>query len=94
MSTGTETTVDVRITPRAELALRGVASDAPVRRPDAPVRRPDGAGPSDDGHVLVDGAGAALPRNPLPRTRRQSVARRRGHRSHPDRRTPSPSSTT
>jgi len=42
---------------RAELALRGVASDAPVRRP-------DGAGPSDDGHVLVDGANAALPRNP------------------------------
>ncbi|MGI5461074.1 MSMEG_0568 family radical SAM protein [Streptomyces sp. CA-249302] len=51
------TAVDVRITTRAELALRGVALDAPVRRP-------DGAGPSDDGHVLVDGAGAALPRNP------------------------------
>ncbi|MEU3984406.1 MSMEG_0568 family radical SAM protein [Streptomyces sp. NPDC026672] len=49
--------VDVRITTRAELALRGVALDAPVCRP-------DGAGPSDDGHVLVDGAGAALPRNP------------------------------
>jgi radical SAM protein (TIGR04043 family) len=31
---------------------------------DAPVHRPDGAGPSDDGHVLVDGANAALPRNP------------------------------
>jgi radical SAM protein (TIGR04043 family) len=31
---------------------------------DAPVRRPDGAGPSDDGHVLVDGANAALPTNP------------------------------
>ncbi|WP_328360372.1 MSMEG_0568 family radical SAM protein [Streptomyces sp. NBC_00445] len=57
MGTGTETAVDVRITTRAELALRGVALDAPVRRP-------DGAGPSDDGHVLVDGAGAALPRNP------------------------------
>ena len=57
MSTGTGTTVDVRIMTRAELALRGVALDAPVRRP-------DGAGPSDDGHVLVDGAGAALPRNP------------------------------
>ncbi|TQE20429.1 MSMEG_0568 family radical SAM protein [Streptomyces ipomoeae] len=42
---------------RAELALRGVALDAPVRRP-------DGAGPSDDGHVLVDGANAALPTNP------------------------------
>ncbi|MEU4895192.1 MSMEG_0568 family radical SAM protein [Streptomyces sp. NPDC044780] len=60
MSVGTGTTgtaVDVRITTRAELALRGVALDAPVRRP-------DGAGPSDDGHVLVDGANAALPTNP------------------------------
>ncbi|MFG3288979.1 MSMEG_0568 family radical SAM protein [Streptomyces sp. NPDC048179] len=57
MSTGTGSTVDVRIMTRAELALRGVALDTPVRRP-------DGAGPSDDGHVLVDGAGAALPRNP------------------------------
>ncbi|MFJ7242863.1 MSMEG_0568 family radical SAM protein [Streptomyces olivaceus] len=60
MSVGTGTTgraVDVRITTRAELALRGVAWDTPVRRP-------DGAGPSDDGHVLVDGANAALPRNP------------------------------
>jgi radical SAM protein (TIGR04043 family) len=42
---------------RAELALHGVRSPAPVRRP-------DGAGPSDDGHVLVDGANAALPTNP------------------------------
>ncbi|WP_259472017.1 MSMEG_0568 family radical SAM protein [Streptomyces shenzhenensis] len=60
MSVGTGTTstaVDVRIMTRAELALHGVASDAPVRRP-------DGAGPSDDGHVLVDGANAALPTNP------------------------------
>ncbi|MGC0406599.1 radical SAM protein (TIGR04043 family) [Streptomyces sp. SAI-126] len=60
MSVGTGNSgkaVDVRIMTRAELALHGVASDAPVRRP-------DGAGPSDDGHVLVDGANAALPRNP------------------------------
>ncbi|MET8979269.1 MSMEG_0568 family radical SAM protein [Streptomyces sp. NPDC004539] len=58
MSVGTgPTAVDVRILNRAELALHGVASDTPVRRP-------DGAGPSDDGHVLVDGANAALPRNP------------------------------
>ncbi|MFD3588387.1 MSMEG_0568 family radical SAM protein [Streptomyces sp. NPDC058683] len=62
MSTGTGTTVDVRITTRAELALHGVALEAPVHRP-------DGAGPSDDGHFLIgqgplDGAGAALPRNP------------------------------
>jgi radical SAM protein (TIGR04043 family) len=47
----------VRITTRAELALHGV-------RMEAPVRRPDGAGPADDGHVLVDGANAALPTNP------------------------------
>ncbi|HTJ68711.1 MAG TPA: MSMEG_0568 family radical SAM protein [Actinospica sp.] len=64
MSVGTETTpaaspnaVDVRILTRAELALQGV-------RVETPVRRPDGAGPSDDGHVLVDGANAALPTNP------------------------------
>ncbi|MGY4921901.1 MSMEG_0568 family radical SAM protein [Streptomyces sp. 900105755] len=60
MSVGTGdsgTAVNVRIMTRAELALHGIASDAPVRRP-------DGAGPSDDGHVLVDGANAALPRNP------------------------------
>ncbi|MFK0286204.1 MSMEG_0568 family radical SAM protein [Streptomyces sp. NPDC090499] len=60
MSVGTGssgTAVNVRIMTRAELALRGVALDTPVRRP-------DGAGPSDDGHVLVDGANAALPRNP------------------------------
>jgi radical SAM protein (TIGR04043 family) len=56
MSVGTGT-VDVRIMTRAELALHGVRS--PV-----PVRRPDGAGPSDDGHVLIDGANAALPANP------------------------------
>jgi len=49
--------VDVRILTRAELALRGV-------RVQAPVQRPDGAGPSDDGHVLLDGANAALPTNP------------------------------
>ncbi|MFJ9626381.1 MSMEG_0568 family radical SAM protein [Streptomyces sp. NPDC101175] len=62
MSVGTNTAVDVRIMTRAELALHGVRSDAPVRRP-------DGAGPSDDGHFLighgpVDGANAALPTNP------------------------------
>lgn len=57
MSVGTNTAVDVRIMTRAELALHGVALEAPVRRP-------DGAGPSDDGHVLVDGANAALPTNP------------------------------
>ncbi|MCM3886059.1 MSMEG_0568 family radical SAM protein [Frankia sp. R82] len=39
---------------RSELAVRGVALDAPVRRT-------GGAGPSDDGHVLLDGVGTALP---------------------------------
>lgn len=43
-------------TTRVDIAVRGVQMDAPVRRP-------DGAGPSDDGHVLIDGANAALPRN-------------------------------
>lgn len=58
MSVGTGSTeTDARTAIRAELALRGIAWDAPVRRP-------EGAGPSDDGHVLVDGTGAALPRNP------------------------------
>ena len=64
MSVGTDSpradspgAVDVRILTRAELALHGV-------RVEAPVRRPDGAGPSDDGHVLLDGANAALPTNP------------------------------
>jgi radical SAM protein (TIGR04043 family) len=42
---------------RAELAVRGV-------RAEVPLRRPDGAGPSGDGHVLVGGAGAALPVDP------------------------------
>jgi len=50
-STGTP--VDVRIMTRAELALRGVRS--PV-----PLRRPDGAGPSDDGHVWVGGFTARM----------------------------------
>ncbi|PRY30803.1 MSMEG_0568 family radical SAM protein [Pseudosporangium ferrugineum] len=42
---------------RADLALRGV-------RVPTPVRRPAGAGPSDDGHVLLDGRNAALPIDP------------------------------
>jgi radical SAM protein (TIGR04043 family) len=42
---------------RVDIALRGV-------RMTAPVHRPAGAGPSDDGHVVVDGANAALPNNP------------------------------
>lgn len=42
---------------RSDLAVRGV-------RVPTPVRRPAGAGPSDDGHVLIDGQNAALPINP------------------------------
>lgn len=56
MRVGRDTTVE-RLSTRVDIAMRGV-------RMDAPVRRPDGAGPSDDGHVLIDGANAALPRNP------------------------------
>jgi hypothetical protein len=40
-----------------DIALLGV-------RVDAPVTRQMGAGPSDDGHLVVDGASAALPVNP------------------------------
>jgi radical SAM protein (TIGR04043 family) len=47
----------VSVSTRAEIAVRGV-------RVDAPVRRPAGAGPSDDGHLVVDGTNAALPINP------------------------------
>ncbi|MGH3902006.1 MAG: MSMEG_0568 family radical SAM protein, partial [Pseudonocardiaceae bacterium] len=54
MRVGTSTE---RLSTRVDIALQGV-------RMDAPVRRPQGAGPSDDGHVVVDGANAALPRNP------------------------------
>jgi radical SAM protein (TIGR04043 family) len=41
---------------RADLARHGV--------PAAPLHRGAGAGPSDDGHVRIDGANATLPRNP------------------------------
>ncbi len=39
---------------RVDVAIRGV-------RMQAPVQRRSGAGPSDDGHVVLGGAGAALP---------------------------------
>jgi radical SAM protein (TIGR04043 family) len=42
---------------RVDVAIQGV-------RFNAPVHRRSGAGPSDDGHLLVDGANAALPLNP------------------------------
>lgn len=43
-----------KVSTRVSLALLGVRSDAPVRRT-------GGAGPSDDGHFVVDGDGAAIP---------------------------------
>ena len=39
---------------RADLAVRGVQVDAPVQRS-------KGAGPSDDGHLVVNGTNATLP---------------------------------
>ncbi|MCO7220533.1 MSMEG_0568 family radical SAM protein [Klenkia sp. PcliD-1-E] len=49
-------TTGTRVGHRVDLAILGV-------RVDAPVRRRAGAGPSDDGHVLLDGAGTAVPLN-------------------------------
>lgn len=43
---------------RVDVAIQG------IRLLDAPVSRRAGAGPSDDGHVLLDGVGAAIPLNP------------------------------
>jgi radical SAM protein (TIGR04043 family) len=42
---------------RVDVAIRGVR----LRGGEAPVQRRAGAGPSDDGHVLLGGLGAALP---------------------------------
>jgi radical SAM protein (TIGR04043 family) len=47
----------VPLSTRVDVAIRGV-------RVDAPVRRRGGAGPSDDGHVLLQGVGTALPLDP------------------------------
>lgn len=47
----------MQLSERVELALTGVAVVAPVRRG-------QGAGPSDDGHLWLDGGNAALPVNP------------------------------
>lgn len=56
--TTTDTSPDTSpVTNRVRLALLGVRSDAPVTRS-------GGAGPSDDGHFLLNGLGAAIPRNP------------------------------
>jgi radical SAM protein (TIGR04043 family) len=51
------TETDPVVSTRVSLALRGVRSEAPVRRV-------GGAGPSDDGHFVVGGEGAAIPLDP------------------------------
>ncbi|WP_235926328.1 MSMEG_0568 family radical SAM protein [Actinokineospora pegani] len=50
-------TAEDALATRVDLALLGA-------RMDAPVSRSKGAGPSDDGHVVLDGANATLPTNP------------------------------
>jgi len=50
--------LSTRLSTRVDVAIQG------IRLLDAPVSRRAGAGPSDDGHVLLGGAGAAIPLNP------------------------------
>lgn len=50
--------VSSRPSTRVDVAIQG------IRLLDAPVSRRSGAGPSDDGHVLLNGVGAAIPLNP------------------------------
>ncbi|MDV7100572.1 MSMEG_0568 family radical SAM protein [Gordonia amicalis] len=45
------------VSTRVDLALLGI-------RGEPPVQRTGGAGPSDDGHLMIDGLHAAIPRNP------------------------------
>ena len=47
-----------RLSTRVDVAIQG------IRLLEAPVSRRAGAGPSDDGHVLLGGVGAAIPLNP------------------------------
>ena len=54
MSVPNSSGLDVRV----DLAVRGVAVDLGAS---IPLRRPGGAGPSDDGHVLVDGLKTTVP---------------------------------
>jgi radical SAM protein (TIGR04043 family) len=62
----------VQLSERVELALAGV-------RLDAPVQRGKGAGPSDDGHVTIDGVNAALPLNQAsPFTVRDGILHKNG----------------
>ena len=53
-----EATAAARVSTRVDIALLGIRMDA------APVTRVGGAGPSDDGHLLFNGVGAAIPLNP------------------------------
>ena len=45
------------VSTRVDLALLGI-------RGQPPLQRTGGAGPSDDGHLVIDGLHAAIPRNP------------------------------
>jgi radical SAM protein (TIGR04043 family) len=66
----TEHPTDLALSARAEVAVRGVAIDLPDRTTTVdlgstiPLRRPSGAGPSADGHVLVDGRRTTIPIDP------------------------------
>ncbi|MDT7763717.1 MAG: hypothetical protein QOC63_3137 [Mycobacterium sp.] len=51
-------TLSTSASTRVDLALLGIRG-----RP--PVSRTAGAGPSDDGHLVIEGLNAAIPRNPL-----------------------------
>ena len=51
-------TTATRTSTRVDVAIQG------IRLLDAPVSRRSGAGPSDDGHVLLGGVGTAIPINP------------------------------
>ncbi|GAA1389037.1 MSMEG_0568 family radical SAM protein [Pseudonocardia kongjuensis] len=69
MSAPSSHDTDLGLQARAEMAVRGVAIDpdpAPAGRvtdlgSSIPLRRPGGAGPSADGHVLVDGLKTTVP---------------------------------
>lgn len=58
MTAPNPSTTPTRTSTRVDVAIQG------IRLLDAPLTRPNGAGPSGDGHVLLDGVGAAIPLNP------------------------------
>ncbi|WP_433782990.1 MSMEG_0568 family radical SAM protein [Actinomycetospora sp. CA-101289] len=63
----TEHPTDLGLSARTEVAVRGVAIDPPTTvslGSTIPLRRPGGAGPSADGHVLVDGLKTTIPIDP------------------------------